>query len=414
MAHKYEIYRNDTRTLRFGSYHGCEVLRISPNKLRITKPQRWKNKGAEQVGDPIVIECLQAKKGHLPHAISLKDSKNVTLSSVTLFSSPMFGFIENDCSKTTYLKCRVDRRPLSNDLKKRASARLRSLNADAFHSYNAPIGPRYLQCSAQFQGDDCIAINSEFHLILNHQQNNLRVLARRHMNLQKGDPVMFLDDRGIPHPLTTIKNIQPHHPLTDPEKQWIQTLPLSQKFKSSMRSTFLVTLDAPRPLPKDSLIYATNKMAEGFQIIDGSFAQTRSRGLLIQANNGIIKNNKINACHAESIKVAPEFWWLAAGPVNQLVIANNEISNSAREAIQITSHGAKRTDISPPGTHNAITISNNTILDSPPPHIYATSTAELTLKNNRAKKNGNHIPPVLEIKRCSGVSVDGKPFPPQL
>lgn len=87
----------------------------------------------EQVGDIIVIGAESAVGGSIPHAVSVERCVGVTLENIDLFASNCFGFIEEDCDGSTYLHCRIDRRPASTDIVRRADARIRSLNADAFH-----------------------------------------------------------------------------------------------------------------------------------------------------------------------------------------------------------------------------------------------------------------------------------------
>jgi hypothetical protein len=82
----------------------------------------------------------------------------VRLENIDLFASNCFGFLEYNCDGSIYSGCRIDRRPAAGDPVKRADPRLRSLNADAYHSKHAVKGPAYIECTARFMGDDCINI----------------------------------------------------------------------------------------------------------------------------------------------------------------------------------------------------------------------------------------------------------------
>ena len=115
---KYEIFRGDTRTLRYGSYHQIEVEKLSSTRIRVTKgsPYRGEKWKLEQVGDIIAIAARHAPGGQLPHAISVENSKHVTLEDMTVYASNAFGFRESACSGTIYRRCRVDRRPQQSDL----------------------------------------------------------------------------------------------------------------------------------------------------------------------------------------------------------------------------------------------------------------------------------------------------------
>lgn len=104
---------------------------------------------------------------------------------IDLFASNCFGFLEYDCNGSTYYRCRIDRRSATDDPVKRAEPRLRSLNADAFHSKHAVKGPPYLECAARFMGDDCVNICGDYHLIMSSHGRELRVLAKHDMNIQR-------------------------------------------------------------------------------------------------------------------------------------------------------------------------------------------------------------------------------------
>ena len=117
------------------------------------------------------------------HAVYINECANLMLEDVTLYASNCFGFLETNCDGNTYLRCKIDRRPPETDLKKRGDARIRSLNADAFHSKHAEVGPSYIECRARFQGDDCVAINGDYHMVMVAKGKELRVLAL--LNLEK-------------------------------------------------------------------------------------------------------------------------------------------------------------------------------------------------------------------------------------
>ena len=125
----------------------------------------------------------------MPHAVGCDHNVNVRLENIDLFAANCFGFIETDCDGSTYYRCRIDRRSPADDPVKRADPRLRSLDADAYHSTFAGTGPAYLECVARFMGDDCVNICGDYHMIAGSSGQELRVLAKGAMNIQPGDPV---------------------------------------------------------------------------------------------------------------------------------------------------------------------------------------------------------------------------------
>ena len=87
-----------------------------------------------KLGDIIAIGAEVAPHGSIPHAVEVAGSKCVRLEDISVYASNCFGFLEYNCDGTTYYRCKVDRRPPANDPVERADPRIRSLNADAFHS----------------------------------------------------------------------------------------------------------------------------------------------------------------------------------------------------------------------------------------------------------------------------------------
>lgn len=410
---KYEIFRPDTRMLRFGSYYGCKVTQPAKGRLRIVKPDQYRKKHPEKVGDIIAIDCGNAPGGSIPHAVFIHKSSQVQLESVKLYASNCFGFFESDCSKTVYRKCIVDRRPPETDIKKRADARIRSLNADAFHSKYAKIGPHYLACEAQFQGDDCVAINGNYHMIMEAKKNELRVLAKQSLNISSGDSVQLLSYEGSRLPDARVVSIHPDGHINDTEKAFLRKQRINERLKNNhhgaLTKAFLIRLNRPVALPRGSLICSENRIGNGFKIIDCRFGFNRSRGILVKASNGLIRGNLLDSCRGESIKLAPEYWWLEAGSSVGVVIRDNVIRNCRSRGISVYSSGA-RGQIAPAGAHRNITITGNRVENSPAPQILITSTDQLVIKNNKILHPENHVlklEQAIALKNCINTVVHG-------
>ena len=172
-----EIFDQNTRRLKVNTYGGYKLEKLSDMKFRLTKPE-WARQipfQNEEVGD-IVVTANFSQKGRGGHAIYISYSKNVTLKDINLYASSSFGFFDYSSEGLVYDTCRVLRRE-TGDIAERANPRVRSLNADGFHSKIAKKGPTYLNCETGWNGDDSIAINGTYHLIMGSQGNKLRVIA---------------------------------------------------------------------------------------------------------------------------------------------------------------------------------------------------------------------------------------------
>lgn len=376
---KYEIFRPDTRTLRFGSYHQFSVEAVDSTHIRVTRKGRYMG---EEVGDIIAIGTSCAPGGQIPHAVYAAGSRDIVLEGVTLYASNCFGFLENDCNATHYLRCRVDRRPPQTDLKRRADARIRSLNADAFHSKHAPVGPRLEACVAKFMGDDCINICGDYHMVMACDGPRLRVLAKQRLNIQPGDllEVVGYDGRRLPDAKAV--SIREIGTIAADELAFLGRQRMHAPFKQgALKGVFEVVVDRDMTLAMGSVICAANRIGNGFSVVKCDFGFNRSRGILIKASHGEVSNNRLEACWGEAVKVSPEFWWLEAGSSSDVRIVGNRILNCLGKGIAVYAISGQG-GIAPAGAHRDIVIADNVITNTKQTPVWVTSTQRLTLRNN--------------------------------
>jgi hypothetical protein len=388
---KYEIYDEEDQELKTRTYFDVSVQAIDERRLRITKPGNASRRTAlEELGDLAVFDSDDAKDGSLPHAIQASGCRDLTLDRVTLFGSNSFGFFETNCQNSQYIRCIVDRRPLKEDLVSRGYGRLRSLNADAFHSKYGNA-PQYKKCVAKYMGDDAFAINGDYHLVSFSTGDTLRVIAKRgrNPNIEVGDSVQLVDEKGERLPNAKVLSIRRSGAPTDTEKQFITDSRLIDQTKRRIlrsRGTYLIELDREIDLSIGSVIAADSRVGNGFKIIGCEVGPTRSRGILVKASDGLISGNTIRGTWGEAIKVAPEWQWLEAGHSSNVVIQSNRISGIRSVGIAVYAEAADG-ELAAPGAHRDITIRNNKITDAPSPAIVVTSTLGLVEQNNTVSIN---------------------------
>ncbi len=376
---KYEFFKPDTRTLGGGSTYPTAVEAIDERHLRIIKTVSDFN--TEVVGDLIVIASENAPQGQIPHAFYLHKSRKVTLENIDLWASNTFGFFESECDGTTYQRCRIDRRPAATDLVKRGDARLRSLNADAFHSNAAAQGPQILNCTAKWMGDDAINIRGEYSMITATDNGKHRVLVRGKA-LVAGDPVELWTYNGILLPDAKVVSVESDGKINADERAFLSKQRMDARYRTGWEPDVIrITLDRAAELPMGSLLASTKSMGNGFLVQGNDFGFNRSRGILIKGSNGQIRDNKLTQTMGSAILVAPEYWWLESGSSKNLIISGNTIRDCAEFAIQVTAV-AGQGGIAPSGAHSDITIAGNTISGSPLPNILATSTDGLRIEGN--------------------------------
>jgi len=404
MEERIEIYDPATRELRRETTGWLkEFQRIGPHAYRATKPPHYRfraDQDTEQVGDILVTNNRSGE--HIGgHAIVSVGCTNLRLEGVALYASNCFGFLEERCDGSTYLQCKIDRRAPSDDPVKRGFPRMRSLDADAFHSNGAVKGPAIIGCTAKFQGDDCVNIHGNYHMTTACNGNRLRVAATGRMTIEAGDPVEFLPFAGERPADAACTKVEPDGPITDAEIAFIKKVSMHPESKERLLTGkakfYTVTLDHSVELPMGSAICSGNRVGNGFVVKDCDFGYNRSRGILIKASRGEVANNKITHGWMAAVLVSPEYWWLEAASSSDVVIANNTIVGCRRAAIEVVAPGGNGKPL-PAGAHRNISIVSNTITDSPWPNVRVTSVDGLLLKENHLteKEPTDMVPPITE------------------
>jgi hypothetical protein len=384
---KYEVFRPETRTYRCGEYAIERVERLGPRRLRITR-RGVAATDPEQVGDIAVLGSESAPGGSIPHAVEVAASRGVRLDGVTVYASNCFGFLETDCDRTTYYRCTVDRRSPEDDPVGREDPRVRSLNADAFHSICAVRGPAYVECTARFMGDDCINICGDYHLVTASDGRALRVLSKQRdgISVSPGDAVELLSYSGLRLPDARVTSVEPDAEVTDAERRFLADQGMEPALKEYLAhaTTFRVTLDREVELPMGSAVCSTSRTGNGFLVRGCQFGFNRSRGIVAKGSDGAIEGNALTANAMTAIMVAPEWWWMESGSSNNVRIEGNTIRDCGDVAIAVYAFGGSPA-IAPAGAHNGIAVTGNRLAGCPLPNILVTSTRGLLLRDNTSQ-----------------------------
>ena len=381
-----EIFDQNTRRLKVNTYGGYKLEKLSDMKFRLTKPE-WARQipfQNEEVGDIIALSMPSSEHAG-GHGVYCTDSKGVVFKDVTMYSSPAFGFWEGECDANVYDNVKITRRD-TGDFKKRANPRIRSLNADGFHSTAAIKGPTFLNCETGWNGDDSIAINGLYYLVYSGDSSALRVAARGNkFGFTVGDRIeIYRPDGSVKY--AKITSIKKSHPVTKEEMDWFKTqrvYPAFIKWNTFFQDAYEIALDAEIDIPRRSMILNTAKMGNGFKIKGGKFGNNRSRGLIIKSGNGVIDGATIEAAWMESIKIAPEWFWFEGGHTENLTIKNCKILCGSGPAISINSPAADEKTFSEAGANNNIKIINNTFKYVSMPVVFATSVNDLKMAKNK-------------------------------
>ena len=234
LQERIEIYDPATTRLRRETAGWSkEFESLGNHRYRATKPQAYRYQedwDTEHLGD-ILVTAHSFPNGTGGHAITATRCRGLRLEDITLYAASSFGFLEHDCDGSTYLRCKIDRRDPASDPVKRGLPRMRSLNADAFHSVGAGKGPAILQCTAKYQGDDCVNIHGTYHLVTGCHGAELRVAALGQLTIEPGDPVEFLPYEGRRPADAVAVKIEPDGPITEEEKAFLRTINILPRHK---------------------------------------------------------------------------------------------------------------------------------------------------------------------------------------
>jgi hypothetical protein len=342
----------------------------------------------EEVGDILVTNSSTAPGGQAAHAILTSKSVNVVLEDIRLYASNCFSYLEHDCDGITYRRCSIDRRPLAEDLQPRGLRRLRSSNADAFHSKHAVRGPQIIGCTAKWMGDDCVNICGEYYMVMASNQNKIRTLVRRKSNISVGDSVELVSYTGERLADAKVLDMEADGKVKPEEQIFLNAQHMNPVTRDGLAkpdtAAWTLTLDRTVELPMGSVVCSTSHTGNGFLVKDCDFGFNRSRGILIKGSHGQVIGNRLTGCWMASVLVAPEWWWLESGSSSDVIIADNLIDDCRETAIEVVARGGTGA-LAPSGAHKNIVIRNNTILNSPLPNIQVTSTDKLVIEGNHFK-----------------------------
>ncbi len=388
LVERIEIFDPANRELRRASYYGWGAFeRVGPRRYRISKGSGYRYRettDTEQVGDLLVTNNRTSGRGE-GHAVRVKYCSGLKLQDVTLYSSPSFGFLETDSTGSTYLRCRIDRRAPENDWVQRASPRLRSLNADAFHSKNAVKGPAIIGCYAHWQGDDCVNINGRYYFVASSEGRAVRIVAFDQPVIKPGDLIDFLPYAGAPLPQAKAVSIEPATtPLTASEQELLDKVRFVETIRNRLNRgarVYSLVLDREVNPPPGSMLCAASRIGSGFVVKDCDFGDNRSRGILIKASKGEVTGNRVYRSRMAAILISPEFHWMEAGSSKDVVVKDNVLIGIGQTPIRILANGGSGKPLAA-GAHNNISVVNNRFEDCPWPLLEVNSTTNLTIAEN--------------------------------
>ena len=368
--------KSDTFT-RFGS----TVSTLQGRTVRISNSQ---SADALATGDLVSL----TRDTLSPHALTIDRSSDVRVEDVTIHASTSFAFFEIGSSGNEYINVTVTPGATPEGA---TEARLLSSNFDTFHSKYAIEGPRIIGANFDSGGDDGIAINSDFALVARNRGNSVIITTQNSdPYIRAGDLLRFASADGDTFYERTVVSID-RYEIGNIDFNGIANESFTglTQLRDDFQDGFQLTLSEPVPSDVGDRITNLSRTGSGFEIRDSNISNTRSRGLVLKASDGLVFNNTITTAGIAGILVSPEATFFAeAGFSESLLIARNSISDvgfTASSASQNKIGGIVITADADDETrgHRDIRISNNELFQVSGPNLAITNAIGVEVIGNQ-------------------------------
>lgn len=350
-----------------------------------------------------VGDWLVGRYGDAPFKVFLNGSHDCTVKDVTMTRNGFANVREDGGGGNHLLHCvwALGPRPAGA-----TEDPLVTNTADGLHSTNADPGLDIENCD--FRGvflDDCIAIHGGFQTVKSAVGNTL-TLSGDAGALKIGQPARISSDNGF-FAEATVTGIQ-----------------------DNGDKTTTVTLDRALDVHGKALVSNPRRDGEGYKIIGCRLGNTRSRGMLLKGDNGLVENNVVEGCGMSAISIGPEAWWHEADYVQRVTIIGNTLRENGKmgydSALWVHGDGAQgNRDITIKDNRfigndggdikvewaSGVTLSGNVMTGprrwppgvKPHPPIALANSRDVTLRGNVVKSPESYATPLV----AAGANVTG-------
>lgn len=249
-------------------------------------------------------DWLVGRHGDAPFKVYLGDCRGCTVRDVTLMRNGFAPLREDGGGGNRYLHCAWSLGPRPQGATQEP---LVTNAADGMHMIGSYPGPDIERCV--FRGvflDDCIAIHGGFKTIKSGA----------------GDAFTCDGDAG---PAAVGQAVR----ISDRKGFFAQATVTA--IKDNGDNTATVTLDRAVDAPAGSKYSNPLRDGAGYRIIGCRLGDTRSRGILVKADGGLIKDNVIEGCGLPAISIGPEYSWGEADYAQNVVVEGNTLRGNGRQ-----------------------------------------------------------------------------------
>lgn len=284
-----------TRRIRPGTgdvgFHVVEAR----GERRLRLRQRHGQLGSAAAGDWLFTRVQPCEP-----IVQLDGCARCTMRDVTLQNAGFAAFFETGGEGGhLYAGCTVKPGPRPDGA---AEDQLVGCGADGFHSAGVRNGPTIERCVWEgLLHDDCIAIHGALQQVEQVSGDRLTLERGNRGGFVVGEPVRVSSTNGF-----------------------------FGEFSCTAMTTgadgrLELTLDRPSGAPAGAKASNPRHNGAGFKILHCTLGNTRSRGILVKADHGLIEGNTISGCGMSAISIGPEYYWSEGDYVRSITVRGNTL-----------------------------------------------------------------------------------------
>lgn len=361
---------------RYPRTDGTAFQQVEPDLIRYAFTQHVTD--STVVGDYFTM----VQDTGVQHGIGILDSTEVRLDEVTVMGAPAFGIIAVGGGDMIFNKVDVipGDKPLLASVK-----RLRSSNADGIHVRSTDGHIRMTDCRCEYTGDDSLVLTSFYAPIVDvPAENTVRLVSKDMDNWKPGDELELYEHASMQQVVRSMVSAT-KAPLTESQVKALTDQYFPQ-WRYADDTAYDVVLDSPvNALPGD-LVSNRNLSNEEFLIADCSVKNTRARGILVKAGNGMISNCVVETTWLAGLQMRPEAMTFMEGDyAHDVQVVGNRLNNCG---IISLAKGSIRLDAADAYGwsafgHTGILFEDNVISNAPGASIYMQYAADIEFRDNR-------------------------------
>ena len=365
----------DAKTRRIntqaGDYYHAGLQPLGDGRYRIGlegRPVRF------HVGDYIV-----ARYGNPPAKIHLTGSHDCTVKDFTMMRNGFAPIFEGEGGGNHYLRCHWALGPRPQGATEDPVV---TNAADGLHSPDCDPGPDIEDCT--FDGvflDDCIAIHGVYNKIVS-ANGPIIVAHNGYAFYTVGEPVRLSNDHGFYRQATVTA------------------------LKDNGDGTSTLTLGTSQAIPLDVCLSNPRHDGHGYKIIGCRLGNTRSRGIIVKSDDGLIQDNVITDCGL-GLRIGPE--WPSESDYSQHVVVTGNTLARNGDGIVVDGSGAKE--------NRDITIRNNRLTANSGDDLNVAWASDVTITGNTftasaARPSGGKPRPPITVRAVQNVTIRGNHITP--